>query len=107
MDLVFRSHLEMTVDELLFAGDHRSVLLVPHLRKNAQDVARMADAITAIRQLCLMFGKEKELCSATRTKAAYDAFIETDKELDAPLGTSELQPSSREECSPTPEGRSD
>lgn len=98
LDLVFRNKLEMTADALSFAEGRPDVLLVPQIRREmtGEEVARMADAITAIRQLCLMFSKERELCTPARTSAAYDQFISTDKELDRPLWTSGSTPSSEE-----------
>lgn len=110
LDLVFSDNLEMTYDELSFAQAHPSVMLVPRLRRDSKDIARMADAINAIRQLCLMFGKEKERCSDANVDKAYRTFIQTDEELDAPLGTSEHSGSSERiskmGCSQTPEGLS-
>jgi hypothetical protein len=89
LDLVFRDTLEMTYDELSFALAHPSVMMVPRLERDTQDMVRMADAINAVRQLCLMFGKEKEQCSESAVVAAFRTYIQTDKELDAPLLTSE------------------
>lgn len=56
---------------------------LPVIRRD--NVFQAADAIAAIRQLCLMFGKEKEQAAPKFVNAAYDAFVETDKELDRPL----------------------
>lgn len=86
LDLVFCDNLQMHEDELRFAEAHPSIMLVPRLRRDG-DLGRMADAITAIRQLCLMFSKEKERCSDSRVEAAYRSYIETEKEIDAPLWT--------------------
>jgi hypothetical protein len=100
MDLVFNADLHMTAAEFEHASAHADLLLVPRLRvpefHGALTVAQMADAITAIRQLCLMFGKEKEQCSQPRVDAAYRQYVETDKELDRPLWTSGPTPSSEE-----------
>lgn len=87
MDLVFTS--AAWVDAALDTDDGANGMVdaitrVPVLRRDG-DVLRSADAIAAMRQLCLMFGKEKERCSPSRVDAAVDAFIETDKELDLPL----------------------
>jgi hypothetical protein len=89
LDLVFRNQLEMTAEEFAFAQTNPSVILVPRLRESSKNVVQMADAITAIRQLCLMFGKEKELCSNSRVEEAVAQFVQTDKEIDSPLGIGE------------------
>lgn len=108
LDLVFTDTLEMTYDELSFALAHPSVMMVPRLRRDTTDMVRMADAINAIRQLCLMFGKEKERSSDSAVESAYRTYIQTDKALDAPLRTSEQTSSLvRTECSLRSEGRSD
>jgi len=87
MDLVFTS--AAWVNEALDTDDGANGMVdaithVPVLRRDG-DVLRAADAIAAMRQLCLMFGKEKERCSPSKVDAAIDLFIETDKELDRPL----------------------
>jgi hypothetical protein len=110
MDLVFNADLHMTAAEYEHASAHADLLLVPRLRDplgGALTMAQMADAITAIRQLCLMFGKEKEQCSEPRVNAAYRQYVETDKELDRPLWTSGPTPSSEEVSSLLSGGQSE
>lgn len=105
LDLVFRDTLQMNAAEYASACIHQSFMLRPVLRvSDTTDLMRMADAVAAIRQLTLMFGKEKEQCAPDRTVAAIRAFIETDKELDGPLGTSGLFPFSKGDGSQTSEG---
>lgn len=102
MGLLFTS--DVTVHESLlriYSEGQDLRVLRPQLitRSEWVTVGRQADAVAAIRQLCLMFGKEKELCSPSKTEAAYASFIETDKELTAPLPTGGPTPSSEEVCS--------
>jgi hypothetical protein len=87
MDLVFTSAANLYEDLDTDDGANGMVDVIRHvplLRKD-HDVARAADAIAAMRQLCLMFGKEKERCSPSRVDSAIDLYIKTDKELDLPL----------------------
>lgn len=100
LDLVFSSELQMDVKEydILVGSPGEHVAICPPLIEGT-DFERQADAVAAIRQLCLMFGKEKELCSSSIVEAAYGTFIETDKELDRPLWTSGPTPSFEEVCS--------
>jgi hypothetical protein len=49
-------------------------------------LAEQADAVFAIRQLCLLFSKEKAMAPAMAQRAAIRQYIEVDQELDAPLG---------------------
>jgi hypothetical protein len=51
--------------------------------------AKMADAIAAVRQLSLMFGKEKSICSQTFVDQAVEEFKRTDEELIDPFSTEE------------------
>lgn len=102
LDLLFNSTLEMKESELAFAQDRTPSVLTPSLRQEGAGwVLRQADAVAAIRQLTLMFGKEKERCAPDLTKAAYDAFIETDRDLDSPLWTGGPNTSSEVDGSPT------
>lgn len=105
MDLVFTNTLQVTeYEHSLYEGTPAEALLhIPRIREENVDILRMADAIGAIRQLCLMFGKEKERCSQSIVEASYSAFAETDKELELPLGTSGLTSSSEDVGSLTPD----
>lgn len=74
----------------------------PQLREIPEDVdekMRYINAIAAVRQLTLMFGKEKEQCSSDRTEAAIAAYEATDQELDDPFPTAGPIPSLRAEGS--------
>lgn len=46
---------------------------------------RMADAIAAVRQLCLMFGKEKSVCSESLVDKAVEEYVMTDEDLINPF----------------------
>jgi hypothetical protein len=52
-----------------------------------EDRERMANAIAAVRQLCLAFGKEKELCSDSKTEDAVKKYKACDEELMLPFTT--------------------
>jgi len=45
------------------------------------DFDRQVDAIHAIRQLTLMFGKVQQKCTPARNKAAVDQYVETDRQI--------------------------
>lgn len=110
LDLVFVNTLQMTEAEIEYSSTlDPDVIYVPHLRTSmsGDETAKFADAVTAIRQLCLMFGKEKELCSESRTEAAYRQFIETDKDLTLPLRMSGNPFSSEVGNSLSSDGQSD
>lgn len=99
LDLVFCDEVETTWEDydmvMRYAQNESPVqfhflpLLRPLPAAENGVAERMADAIAAIRQLCLMFGKEKELCSDSRIQAAVESYVEVDKELDAPFTTQE------------------
>lgn len=97
LDLVFASEMQVKLAEydVYHHTPAADLLHCPPLINEA-DYMRQADAVAAIRQLCLMFGKEKEHCSDSVVEAAYGSFMETDKELDRPLWTSGPMPSSEE-----------
>lgn len=56
---------------------------------NVGSISVIADAIAAVRQLCLMFGKEKSMCSDLNVNAAVEEFVRTDEELIIPFSTEE------------------
>jgi len=83
LDLLFENTLvtrESNEDKLL----NTPAMLVPCLKRRGFDLSQ-ADAVAAIRQLTLMFGKEKERCAPIFVEAAYDTFVETDRSLETPL----------------------
>lgn len=55
---------------------------------------QQSNAVAAIRQLTLMFAKEKALCAQPKRDEAVRQYVTTDQELDIPLGTSERAVSS-------------
>lgn len=65
-------------------GEIMVPLALPRSGVDSQDL-RIADAIAAIRQLCLMFGKEKSVCSDLRVEQAVGDYVTTDKELMDPF----------------------
>lgn len=81
--------LQTVVERLSSTGTQTNVdqFLPPVIRtaETREDVERMAHAITAIRQLCLMFGKEKEQCSDSDTKRAVEGYLACEEELMHPF----------------------
>lgn len=65
-------------------GEDGSVLCFEHTA-DCWCIERAANAVTAIRQLTLMFAKEKNLCSTQRQADAVLQYKATDEELDYPL----------------------
>lgn len=88
MDIVFDSTPEMSVDTYN-AAISTAMGVVPQMRSTLDeaDVARIATAIWAIRQLCLMFSKEKDLCSDDLIDAAIEKYVVLDSEMIDPLLT--------------------
>lgn len=72
---------------------HLSDLVPPLARPSAETTPAerlvIADAIAALRQLCLMFGKEKSICSQPFIDQAVSDFVKTDEELMLPFSTEE------------------
>lgn len=64
-------------------GEYRPPVLRSFMDK--EELRVMVNAVKAVRQLCLMFGKEKELCSDSRVDAAVTSFVEVDRQLDLPF----------------------
>lgn len=91
--ILFNTDLEMTQEEYE-CYENAQVHPLPLLRQTDEgvEIARMAYAIHAIRQLCLMFGKEKELCSDSAVDQAIINYVTLDKQLTDPLRTSEPTP---------------
>jgi hypothetical protein len=111
MDLLFNTTIETNYDEFEFVSNNSTmsaVTLVPQLRAFAPDeVIRAADVVAAIRQLCLMFAKEKASAPPKAIERAYDQFVQTDEELDSPLGIVEEISFSKEDSSTKSEGLSE
>jgi hypothetical protein len=118
MELVFTDDYVVTADELFelriaIQGNHltwppeqegtRKNIWVPSDRELAASLpplfrsdlseqemySKAADAVAAIRQLCLMFGKEKSVCSESLVDAAVQEYVRTDEELMRPFSTEE------------------
>lgn len=71
------------VDYLPYIEDQPPCLLfAPSSEEEADE---MADAIFAVRQLCLLFSKEKADAPAKAERAALKSYVEVDEELDRPL----------------------
>lgn len=64
-------------------------LFPPMLRvpRDNEEEERMAEAIMAIRQLCLMFSKEREVCSDENVTLAIEGYKSTDEALMLPFKT--------------------
>lgn len=86
MDIVFDSSPVMSDEEYELVSQSPS-LLAPRMRctSDEADVARMASAIYAIRQLSLMFSKERDLCSDELVEAAIEKYVLLDSEMIHPL----------------------
>lgn len=86
MDIIFSSVLE--IDDVIY-GDMLNAEIPPMalIRASGDDetIARIASAIWAVRQLCLMYSKEKELCSDDLVEKAIRRYVEHDKSLMRPL----------------------
>lgn len=67
--------------------DERIVPLARPVTDDREAMLEVADAVNAIRQLSLMFGKEKSVCSDPLVERAIEEFISTDKELIDPFST--------------------
>lgn len=96
MSKLFDDSYEVSWDEYLdlqnaseASGVPLPELFPPTLRKpqDQEQLREMAEAIMAIRQLCLMFAKEKELCSDENVDAAIAQYKSCDEELMAPFTT--------------------
>lgn len=100
MDIVFDSTPVMKDEEYL-ARAQSPELLAPPMRSTSDeaDVARMASAIFAMRQLCLMFSKERDLCSDELVDAAIEKYVLLDGTLTHPLPTAEISFFSKVEIS--------
>lgn len=93
MDLIFDSTTEMNdwwYSELIDLGVQPPTPM--RRTQDDADVARMATAIWAIRQLCLMFSKEKSLCSDDLIERSINAYVTHDMDLMRPLWTIEQTP---------------
>jgi len=85
LDLVFTDEISVGTSSL--ENETAGLELTPRLRSTSdpERLARMADAIAAVRQLTLMFSKQKDLCSIARQNAAIAEYVKTDKMLCDPL----------------------
>lgn len=86
MDIIFDSKPEMC-DDSYQAVINTAGGVAPQMRVTSDeaDIARMASAIYAIRQLCLMFSKEKDLCSDDLIEAAIEKYVLLDDTMIHPL----------------------
>lgn len=94
LDLIFDAQPEVTWDEyneLINAHENSQSPdyhpFMPRLRDPETDdeEVRMADAIRSIRQLALLFAKERSMCSEDKVDAAIQSYVDVDKELDRPF----------------------
>lgn len=98
MEILFDDSYDVSWDEYLGLQRCSEISEVPlshffspmlRIPESPEEKERMASAIQSIRQLCLMFGKEKELCSDSATEAAIEAYKSCDEELMLPFKTVE------------------
>jgi hypothetical protein len=91
MDIVFDS-LPVMNDRDYSEMLNRSVSPAPRMRctSDEADVARMAYAIYSMRQLCLMFSKEHDLCSDELVEASIEKYVLLDNTMTHPLPTAEI-----------------
>lgn len=92
-DVVALDNLRMA-DQIAMIGagtyhtiDERIVPLARPVSDDEDAMLEVADAVNAIRQLCLMFGKEKSMCSDPLVERAIAEYVSTDKELIDPFST--------------------
>lgn len=85
----FTRKLFMEPDELLEKGLIGPLSKQPSLPlalpSSEDDADVMADSVFAVRQLCLLFSKEKAKAPAKAEQRAIAQYIQVDKELDRPL----------------------
>lgn len=93
LDLVFCDGYWITWDAWDEIPDNETAVstLTPRLYDLEDDelVERMANAIFAVRQLTLMFSKEKNLCSQERIDEAVATYVKTDEDLVNPFSMGE------------------
>jgi len=96
MEKLFDDSYEVSHDEYLDLQNAAAASSIPlpclfppmlRIPGHDGDFREMAEAIMAIRQLCLLFGKEKELCSDSATEAAIEQYKSCDEELMSPFKT--------------------
>lgn len=88
LDLVFSNVLDVSWDDPSYTEDRLKLAAAPLLRTAGSGVFSQADAVHAVRQLCLLFGKEKELSSPESIQSEVASFTSTDGSLTDPLWTS-------------------
>lgn len=81
------SNMEGVSASPIYVQDLLPPLAIPASGKTDEELAKMADAIAAVRQLCLMFGKEKGSYTPELVDAAVAEFKRTDEELIDPFST--------------------
>lgn len=99
LDIVFDTKPEMNDETYNRLLNGEGPVPLMRATDDEADVARMASAIYAVRQLCLMFSKEKNLCSDELIDASIEKYVLHDDTLSHPLRTAELTYSSEMVCS--------
>lgn len=88
LDIIFNSNWVMSESMYLELSRLEDGLCPPmRTTLDDSDIARMASAIWAVRQLCLMFSKEKDLCSDELIESSINAYTKLDDEMMRPLWT--------------------
>lgn len=102
MDLLFTS--SVSVLDVETGKWHEELSPFPHLRHvDPTDLdPRVTMALKGLRQLCLLFSKEKSLCDQSKIDQAIEGYVETDDQVVLPLAMSEEPPSLRVVFSHTP-----
>jgi len=90
MDIVFDSLPVMSDGAYQDLVDSGGPYPLMRSTSDEADVARMATAIFAMRQLCLMFSKEHDMCSDDLIDAAIEKYVLLDDTMTLPLRTSEV-----------------
>lgn len=85
----FTRRLFMDIDELyregLLGPLSKQPVIPMCLPSSEEEADQMADAVFAVRQLCLLFSKEKNQAPPAAEKRAVSRYVDVDEELDRPL----------------------
>jgi hypothetical protein len=104
LDLLFTSR-EIVLD-VETGNYHEEFVSFPSLR--LQDPTELDPAVVmackGVRQLCLLFSKEKSLCDQSKIEEAITGYVRTDESVIDPLSTSGGTSFSKEVFSPTSNG---
>jgi len=94
LDLLFTSERGRLVDGEVVKYYYPNPVLREFDLTDVHQVDRASMALKSIRQLTLMFSKEKDLCSDTNVADAIQQYVQTDKDVTLPLWIREVISSS-------------